>query len=55
MIKNKELYVAQGIVTFADSLMRQHHCDRAQCLAHVIALFNREANVLAGVDPDRNK
>ena len=55
MRKNKELYVARGIVRFADSLMLQHHVDRAQCLAHLIALLNREANVLSGIDPDRNK
>jgi len=41
-IKNKELYVARGIVTFADALMRQHHVDRGQCIEHLQALLTED-------------
>ena len=41
-IKNKELYVARGIATFADALMRQHHVDRGQCIEHLQALLKED-------------
>lgn len=42
-MKNKELYVARGIVTFADALMRQHHVDRTECLGLLIGLLKEES------------
>jgi len=41
-IKNKELYVARGIVTFAKSLMRQHWVKRVQCLQYLQELLAEE-------------
>ena len=39
-MKNPELYVARGIITYADALMRAHHVDRALCVNHLLSLAN---------------
>ena len=39
-MKNPELYVARGIITYADALMRAHHVDRALCVNHLLSLVN---------------
>ena len=37
-MRNPELYVAQGIMKYADALMRAHHVDRALCINHLLSL-----------------
>ena len=40
---SKELYVARGIVTFADALMREHHVNRTECLDLLVGLLKEES------------
>ena len=42
-MKSKALYVARGIVTFADALMRQHHVDRTECLDLLVGLLTEQS------------
>ena len=40
---SKELYVARGIVIFADALMREHHVNRTECLDLLVGLLKKES------------
>ena len=42
-MKSKELYVARGIVIFADALMREHHVDRTECLDLLVGLLKEQS------------
>jgi hypothetical protein len=42
-MKCKELYVARGIVIFADALMREHHVDRTECLDLLVGLLKEQS------------
>ena len=42
IIKNKELYVARGIITFAKALMRQHWVNFPVCWKHLQELVEEE-------------
>ena len=42
IIKNKELYVARGIITFAKALMRQHWAKPTVCWKYLQELVDDE-------------
>ena len=42
-MKCKELYVARGIVIFADALMREHRVDRTECLDLLVGLLKEQS------------
>ena len=44
-MRNPELYVAQGIMKYADALMRAHHVDRALCINHLLSLANDQYSI----------
>jgi hypothetical protein len=51
----KTMNVAQGIITFANALIGQHHANREEVLGIVVKDLQRELNVISASDPDRNK
>jgi hypothetical protein len=44
-MKNPELYVATGIMKYADALMRAHHVDRAMCMNHLLSLVHDQYKI----------
>lgn len=52
---NKTNYVANGIMTFIESLINQHHADEQAVYAKVKSLCNQKLNLIEGNDPDRNR
>ena len=42
---NRELYVAEGIIKYADALMRAHHVDRALCWNHLLSLVHEQYKI----------
>ena len=55
MIKNKINYVADGCMTFIDSLTYQHHADELSVLKRVKELLTQQINRIEASDPLRNK
>lgn len=53
--KNKEKYVAGGIMNFAESLIYQHHADETVVLTYLAKEIKVKLNLLEGNDPSRNK
>ena len=52
---NKTNYVANGIMTFIESLINQHHADEQAVYAKVKSLCNQKLNLIEGNDPTRNR
>ena len=52
---NKTTYVANGIMTFIESLINQHHADQQAVYAKVKSLCNEKLNLIEGNNPDRNR
>ena len=44
-MRNLELYVATGIMKYADALMRAHHVDRALCMNHLLSLVHDQYKI----------
>lgn len=42
MIKNPELYVAQGILAFAKALINTHHVNKINCFNELQMLIQQE-------------
>lgn len=55
VIKNKEQDVAQGCMTFIDSLWRNHNADELLVYKKLLRLIQRHVDRLESLDPDRNK
>lgn len=55
MIKDKNKYVADGIMKFAGALIKQHFADETSVLTYVQKLCKERLNLIEGSDPSRNK
>ena len=53
--KSKTNYVANGIMTFIDALILQHHADELAVYQRVLTLCQKQVDRLKGLDPSRNK
>ena len=55
MYKNKEKAVAEGIMTFAEALTKQHFADEQTVLTYLQKEIKVRLNLIEGNDPNRNK
>ena len=55
MIKNKTNYVADGIMTFIDALIRQHFADEELVYKRVAQLCQALHDRLVSLSPSRNR
>mgnify|MGYP001470881922 CR=1 FL=1 len=55
LYKNKEKYVAQGIITFAKALCNEHHADLTTVLTHLQHECKVLINIHESSHPERNK
>ena len=55
MIKNKTNYVADGIMTFIDALIRQHFANEELVYARVAQLCQAQYDRLVASSPSRNR
>ena len=55
MIKNKTNYVADGIMTFIDALIRQHFADEELVYKRVAQLCQAQHDRLVSLSPSRNR
>ena len=55
MIKNKTGYVAEGCMTFIDSLITQHHADELDVYKQLLVLVKSKVTLIEGNDPNRNR
>ena len=55
MVKNKTNYVADGIMTFIDALIRQHHADEELVYQRVAELCQAQHDRLVALSPSRNR
>ena len=54
-MKNKTNYVADGIVTFADALIGEHHADELAVYERLLTLCQSKVDRLVGMDRYRNR
>ena len=55
MMKNKTGYVADGCMTFIDSLIYQHHADELEVYEQLLVLIKSKTTLLKSLDPNRNR
>ena len=55
MIKDKNKYVAEGIMKFAQALISQHFADEASVYTYIRKLCKERLNLIEGADATRNK
>ena len=55
MMRNKTGYVADGCMTFIDSLITQHHADELEVYEQLLVLIKSKATLLKSLDPNRNR
>ena len=54
-MRNKTNYVADGCMTFIDSLLHDHHADELSVFKRVRELLTQQINRIEASDPFRNK
>ena len=55
MVKDKTNYVADGIMTFIDALIRQHFANEMLVYKRVAELCEAQYNRLVAMSPSRNR
>ena len=55
MIKDKTNYVASGIMTFIDALIRQHYANEELVYKRVAELCQAQHDRLVSLSPSRNR
>ena len=55
MMRNKTGYVADGCMTFIDSLISQHHADGLEVYEQLLVLIKSKTTLLKSLDPNRNR
>jgi hypothetical protein len=53
--KSKTNYVANGIMTFIEALIHEHHADELAVYRRVVRLSQAQVDRLEGLDAQRNK
>ena len=55
MMKNKTGYVADGCMTFIDSLITQHHANELDVYRQLLVRIQSKMTLIEGNDPNRNR
>jgi len=54
-LRNKEKYVAEGIMRFAQALIHQHHADATTVMTYLAREIKQNLNLIEVNDTNRNR